>query len=127
MIRLDANRPATFCDGLTRRDFLHAGAIAPLGLTLPEFEPAKAAGGKDERRELHHAVPRRRAEPDRHLGPEAERPGRGPRAVQADQDERARHADQRDLPADGASTPTSSRSSARSTTRRRRSTTPATR
>jgi hypothetical protein len=34
MIRLDADRPATFCDGHTRRDFLHAGAIAPLGLTL---------------------------------------------------------------------------------------------
>src|SRR4051794_23915127 len=35
MLRLDANRAARFCDGLTRRDFLHAGAIAPLGLTLP--------------------------------------------------------------------------------------------
>jgi uncharacterized protein (DUF1501 family) len=44
MIRLDANRPVTFCDGLTRRDFLHAGAIAPLGLTLPAFQRAKAAG-----------------------------------------------------------------------------------
>src|SRR5579883_2804735 len=43
MIRLDAERPATFCDGLTRRDFLHAGAIAPLGLTLAEFSRAKAA------------------------------------------------------------------------------------
>jgi uncharacterized protein (DUF1501 family) len=48
MIRLDANRPATFCDGLSRRDFLHAGAIAPLGLTLPEFQRAKAAlAGQD--------------------------------------------------------------------------------
>jgi hypothetical protein len=34
MIRLDCNRPARFCDGYTRRDFLHAGALAPLGLTL---------------------------------------------------------------------------------------------
>ena len=34
MLRLDAPRPARFCDGLTRRDFLHAGALAPLGLTL---------------------------------------------------------------------------------------------
>jgi hypothetical protein len=42
MIRLDADRPATFCDGLSRRDFLHAGAIAPLGLTLPAFQRAKA-------------------------------------------------------------------------------------
>ena len=48
MIRLDAARPATFCDGLSRRDFLHAGAIAPLGLTLPAFQRAKAAhAGKD--------------------------------------------------------------------------------
>ena len=48
MIRLDAARPATFCDGLSRRDFLHAGAVAPLGLTLPAFHRAKAAAnGKD--------------------------------------------------------------------------------
>jgi uncharacterized protein (DUF1501 family) len=48
MIRLDANRPVSFCDGLTRRDFLHAGAIAPLGLTLAAFDRAKAAAaGQD--------------------------------------------------------------------------------
>src|SRR6185312_8448843 len=48
MIRLDADRPATFCDGHSRRDFLHAGAIAPLGLTLPSFLSAKAkAAGRD--------------------------------------------------------------------------------
>jgi hypothetical protein len=34
MIRLDAKRAVSFCDGSTRRDFLHAGALAPLGLTL---------------------------------------------------------------------------------------------
>ena len=43
MIRLDANRPVTFCDGMSRRDFLHAGAIAPLGLTLPAFQQVKGA------------------------------------------------------------------------------------
>lgn len=47
MIRLDADRPATFCDGLSRRDFLHAGAIAPLGLTLTGLNRAKAEGAKD--------------------------------------------------------------------------------
>ncbi len=49
MIRLDADRSVSFCDGATRRDFLHAGALAPLGLTLPGFLAAKAAGagGKD--------------------------------------------------------------------------------
>src|SRR5438477_2746659 len=44
MLRLDAARSVSFCDGLTRRDFLHAGAIAPLGLTLPGFFAHKAAG-----------------------------------------------------------------------------------
>src|SRR5262245_10538623 len=44
MLRLDADRPVSFCDGLTRRDFLHAGALAPLGLTLPGYQVAKAAG-----------------------------------------------------------------------------------
>src|SRR5213592_4923808 len=42
MIRLDAPRGVRFCDGLTRRDFLHAGAIAPLGLTLAGFHQARA-------------------------------------------------------------------------------------
>ncbi|MFO0807727.1 MAG: DUF1501 domain-containing protein [Gemmataceae bacterium] len=37
MLRFDAPRPVSFCDGLTRRDFLHAGALAPLGLALPQF------------------------------------------------------------------------------------------
>jgi hypothetical protein len=49
MFRLDAPRPARFCDGLTRRDFLHAGALAPLGLTLPGFLGAKARGAVKDR------------------------------------------------------------------------------
>src|SRR4051794_27291936 len=36
MLRLDASRPVTFCDGLSRRDFLHAGALSVLGLGLPQ-------------------------------------------------------------------------------------------
>jgi hypothetical protein len=44
MIRLDAARPARFCDGYSRRDFLHAGALAPLGLTLPGLSRAAAEG-----------------------------------------------------------------------------------
>src|SRR5262245_21387223 len=35
MLRLDAPKAVRFCDGLTRRDFLHAGTLTPLGLTLP--------------------------------------------------------------------------------------------
>src|SRR2546421_517502 len=44
MLRLDAPKPVTFCDGLSRRDFLHAGSLSALGLTLPQFQAAKAAG-----------------------------------------------------------------------------------
>src|SRR5438876_362708 len=48
MLRLDANRSVSFCDGLTRRDFLHAGSVATLGLTLPGLMAERAAGeGKD--------------------------------------------------------------------------------
>src|SRR5439155_1810149 len=42
MLRFDAPRAVRFCDGLTRRDFLHAGSIATLGLTLPSFFAQKA-------------------------------------------------------------------------------------
>jgi uncharacterized protein (DUF1501 family) len=43
MLRLDASRSARFCDGFHRRDFLHAGALATLGLSLPGFLAHKAA------------------------------------------------------------------------------------
>ena len=46
MFRLDAPRPVRFCDGLTRRDFLHAGALAPLGLSLAGAR-AVGEGGRD--------------------------------------------------------------------------------
>ncbi|PYT95000.1 MAG: DUF1501 domain-containing protein [Acidobacteria bacterium] len=44
MIKLDAERAVHFCDGVTRRDFLHAGAITMLGLTLPDFFALKEFG-----------------------------------------------------------------------------------
>jgi len=49
MLRLDAERSVSFCDGLTRRDFLHAGAISSLGLTLPGFLAQKAVGAVQDR------------------------------------------------------------------------------
>src|SRR5208283_5722714 len=49
MLRLDAERGVSFCDGLTRRDFLHAGALSALGLTLPGFLAQKAAGDVKDR------------------------------------------------------------------------------
>ena len=44
MIRVDARRPVHFCDGLTRRDFLHAGSLSVLGLGLPAMQALAAAG-----------------------------------------------------------------------------------
>src|SRR5438093_3577781 len=44
MIRIDAERPARFCDGLSRRDFLHAGSLAFLGISLPQWMALKGQG-----------------------------------------------------------------------------------
>jgi hypothetical protein len=46
MIKLDAHKAVHFCDGLTRRDFLHAGALglAGFGLTLSDLFALKASG-----------------------------------------------------------------------------------
>jgi uncharacterized protein (DUF1501 family) len=49
MLRLDASGATSFCDGLTRRDFLHAGAISTLGLTLPALFAQRAAGQAGQR------------------------------------------------------------------------------
>lgn len=53
MFRLDARKPVHFCDGLTRRDFLHAGSIGALGLSLPGLQAARAAGRLAEDRDLN--------------------------------------------------------------------------
>ena len=44
MIKLDAEKPVHFCDGMKRRDFLHAGSLAFLGLGLPDWMALKALG-----------------------------------------------------------------------------------
>jgi uncharacterized protein DUF1501 len=49
MLRLDAERPAHFCDGLTRRDFLHAGALSMLGLSLTDWMALRAQGQAPDR------------------------------------------------------------------------------
>jgi uncharacterized protein (DUF1501 family) len=38
MFRFDAPRAARLCDGLSRRDFLHAGTLLPLGLSLAGYQ-----------------------------------------------------------------------------------------
>lgn len=45
MIRLDAPRPASLCSAVSRRDFLHAGSLATVGLSLPAFLRAKEQQG----------------------------------------------------------------------------------
>ena len=48
MFRLDADRPVEFCDGLRRRDFLHAGCLSFLGLGLPQAFGLRAQGAVDD-------------------------------------------------------------------------------
>lgn len=44
MFRLDAEKKVHFCDGMSRRDFLHAGSLGMLGLTMPSYFALKAEG-----------------------------------------------------------------------------------
>jgi hypothetical protein len=44
MFRLDASRAVEFCDGLRRRDFLHAGSLSFLGLGLTQLFGLKQLG-----------------------------------------------------------------------------------
>jgi len=52
MFRLDADKCVHFCDGVTRRDFLHAGALAFLGLTTPQFLQLKAMGAVNPAKDI---------------------------------------------------------------------------
>ena len=49
MFRVDAHKPAHFCDGMTRRDFLHAGSLPLLGLGLPMLHALEAKGATKQR------------------------------------------------------------------------------
>ncbi|HUS07488.1 MAG TPA: DUF1501 domain-containing protein [Bryobacteraceae bacterium] len=53
MFRLDADRPVEFCDGLRRRDFLHAGALPMLGLGLTQMFGLKALGATDPKKDVN--------------------------------------------------------------------------
>ena len=53
MFRVDAHKPAHFCDGLTRRDFLHAGALPFLGLGLPALGAMTASGAVDKDKDVN--------------------------------------------------------------------------
>ena len=53
MLTLTGRGSAQTCDGITRRDFMQIGALGAIGLTLPQYEAARAAGavkpGHDDR------------------------------------------------------------------------------
>jgi hypothetical protein len=49
MLRIDADRSISFCDGWSRRDFLHAGSLSMLGLTLPGWMDFKTTGGAQDK------------------------------------------------------------------------------
>ena len=56
MFTLDAARPVHFCDGLRRRDFLHAGALGLIGLSLPDLFALKAAAAVRTDRDINCIV-----------------------------------------------------------------------
>src|ERR1700736_367050 len=56
MFRLDADRCVEFCDGLRRRDFLHAGALTALGLGLPGLFTLKAQGAVDKEKSEKNCI-----------------------------------------------------------------------
>lgn len=53
MFRLEAERPVSFCDGMRRRDFLHAGALGMLGLTLSDYFALKATGAINNAQDMN--------------------------------------------------------------------------
>src|SRR5580765_6786464 len=53
MFRFDSDRPVTFCDGLRRRDFLHAGALSLFGLSLADLFTLKARGAVDSTADMN--------------------------------------------------------------------------
>jgi hypothetical protein len=53
MFRVDASKPVHFCDGLTRRDFLHAGSLTCLGLGLPAMQALEARGAVAKDRDVN--------------------------------------------------------------------------
>jgi uncharacterized protein DUF1501 len=53
MFRLDADKPVHFCDGLTRRDFLHAGVLGMMGFALTDWMALKAQGAVAQDNDLN--------------------------------------------------------------------------
>ena len=56
MLTIPSSRSGSFCDGVTRRDFLRIGGLALGGASLPEIVRAQTAAGKGAQSEAHKAV-----------------------------------------------------------------------
>ena len=103
-------RAGRTCEGPTRRELLRIGSLGMAGLNLPSFflgrrlrwrtaSPKVRRRARLRQRQVRHLhLPAGRAQPHRHLGPEARRARQHSRRVQADQDEDSGHAHQRDMP-----------------------------
>lgn len=48
MFKFSGKGSITTCDGVSRRDFLQAGALGAIGLTMPQFNALRAAGMVDK-------------------------------------------------------------------------------
>jgi Protein of unknown function (DUF1501) len=53
MIRFESFKPVRLCDGISRRDFLHAGSLSMLGLSLPQFLALREAGAAPKDRDVN--------------------------------------------------------------------------
>ncbi len=56
MINLSGNGSITTCDGITRRDFLQAGTLGALGLSLAKYEALAAAGAADKSKDKRSCI-----------------------------------------------------------------------
>jgi uncharacterized protein (DUF1501 family) len=51
MFKFSGKGSTTTCDGLSRRDFLQAGTLGAIGLSLPQFNALRAAGLVDKKKD----------------------------------------------------------------------------
>ena len=119
MLRLDADRAVEFCDGLRRRDFLHAGSLSALGLSLNSLFGLKALGAVDGKKDVNCIMLMLVGGPSQldtwDMKPNAPAEIRG--SVQAHQDQRSRASRSRKISRAWRSTRTSTRSFAACITR----------
>ncbi len=53
MFRVESFKPVRLCDGVTRRDFLHAGSLSLLGLTMADLVAMRQAGAAEKEKDVN--------------------------------------------------------------------------